>query len=82
MCEWGDTITINIGKKPVSIDRCIAPIVFALNNAGCKTIASCCGHGKFPGNIALVDGRELLICPDYDTARQVEKIFSEIKKRK
>ena len=56
------------------IDECIKPLVEALNKAGFKTIASCCGHGKQPGNIALVDGRELVIMPDYDTARRVERM--------
>jgi len=35
-------------------------------------VASCCGHGKMPGNIALVDGRELFIANDYKQARRVE----------
>lgn len=55
------------------IDKCLEPIIMALNAAGVKTVASCCGHGKQPGNIALADGRELIIAPDYDTARRIEK---------
>ena len=57
----------------IEVDACIAPIVRALNCAGIYTKASCCGHGQRPGNIALMDGRELVICPDYETARQVDK---------
>lgn len=90
MCEWGDVVRVSVqipaqlsytGKarqadKP--IDACIAPIVRALNEAGIRTVASCCGHGKGPGNIALADGRELVIAPDYDTAREVHSKFPPI----
>lgn len=60
----------HLGKQR-AIDGCIAPIVDGLNKAGAATIASCCGHGGW-GNIALADGRELLIAPDFESARQVE----------
>lgn len=72
MCKWGDEIVMTITGKLVAIDRCIAPLVTALNEAGFATAASCCGHGRHPGNIVLADGRELIICPDYDTARALE----------
>ena len=75
MCERNDTVPIMIDGKPRSIDRCIAQIVEALNRAGVKTAASCCGHGIRPGNIALADGRELVIVPDYETGRRVDKLF-------
>lgn len=73
MCEYDDTVTLSVpipashshtGKfhwadKPV--DRCIAPIVQALNTAGILTSGACCGHGKGPGDIWLHDGRELVV---------------------
>lgn len=73
MCKHGDTVELLVtvparlssdgkayrGLK--SIDRCIAPIVEALNNAGIMTANSCCGHGKGPGGIFLHDGRYLEI---------------------
>jgi len=86
MCEWGDTVTLNLVIKlddfnyieePRSIDRCIAPIVQALNDAGVYTDACCCGHGKQPGSIILTDGRELRIC-SYDMARKFDKLFPPI----
>ena len=43
------------------IDRCIAPIVEALNVGLVRTDASCCGHGKGPGEIVLHDGRVLTL---------------------
>lgn len=42
-------------------DPCIAPIVKALNDAGLRTVASCCGHGKRPGSIVLANRTELVI---------------------
>lgn len=57
------------------IDKPIRHLVKILNDNGYETVASCCGHNKMPGNIALKDGRELIIIPDYKTARQVEKMM-------
>lgn len=64
--------------KTLMVDACIAPIVDALNRAGLKTIASCCGHGKQPSNIVLKDGREVVIAPDYESARVMDKLFPPI----
>jgi hypothetical protein len=49
--------------------------VKALNDAGIETIASCCGHGKRPGNIVLKDGRELIIAPDFEAGRMIDRAF-------
>lgn len=75
MCERGTTTIVMIGEKPVDVDSCIAPIVATLNAAGIRTRASCCGHGIQPGNIMLDDGRELIIAPDFETARKVHRCF-------
>lgn len=69
MCEWGTETIVDLprasGKiEPVNIDSCIVSIVEALNKAGIRTIASCCGHGKIEGSIILADGRELLVRDD------------------
>lgn len=83
MCKWGTTVAIPLvvqadqsstGKakfKMVGVDACIAPIVKALNDAGVPTVASCCGHGKTVGNIALTDGRELIIARDSDERKRI-----------
>lgn len=76
MCKQGTIVVMEINGKPRDIDSCIAPIVKALNDAGIPTIASCCGHGRCNGNIALVDGRELIIVPDYKTARKMEQLIT------
>lgn len=79
MCEWNDVVQVRVlvpadlahegvdiwKSKPV--DRCIAPLVDALNRAEIVTRASCCGHGKQDGVISLNDGRELVIRPDRAT---------------
>lgn len=80
MCKWGTDVTLSLPtlrdgvigpSREWFVDACIAPLIKALNDGGVITIASCCGHGKAPGNIALVDGRELFIVSDYDTGRKL-----------
>ena len=83
MCKQGDTKLLMIpdsagSNRERDIDSCILSIVMALNAAGMRTIASCCGHGKQPGNIALADGRELIIAEDYEMARKIDKLFPPI----
>jgi len=83
MCKWGTSEVLEItvpahlshtGKKrlkKIGVDKCIAPIVRALNDAGITTDASCCGHNNGPGSIVLADGRELLICENISFARKL-----------
>ena len=92
MCKWGDSIVMEVTipshlshsgetyKKKVGIDRCIAPLVKAMNEAGMVTDASCCGHGKQPPSIIFNDGqkeKELRIMT-FDQARKVDKLFPPI----
>lgn len=70
MCEQGDQVVVETVYGPRGVDRCIAPLVAALNWLGVATDASCCGHGM-PGNIILSDGRELIIVSSYESARHV-----------
>lgn len=71
MCEQDEVTRVKLCRYRrgwfALIDRCIAPIVQALNDAGIATIASCCGHGKIEGSIILADGREMLIRKDPHT---------------
>lgn len=60
------------GTPSVWCDPEIADLVQALNAGGIPTVASCSGHGESPGNIALADGRELIIAKDYAEARAIE----------
>lgn len=73
MCDWGDSVVVSVlvpasvsctgsdrrAQKP--IDRCLAPIVKALDRAGVRMTGSCCGHGRGPATIALEDGSELVL---------------------
>lgn len=45
----------------VCVDWCIHQIVAALNAGGVQTAACCCGHGRQPGRIDLVDGRKIML---------------------
>jgi len=73
MCKWGKTKKVYVkipadlscsGKtywRKMRIDKCIAPIVKALQESGIDMRGSCCGHGKRMGYIDLQDDRVLLI---------------------
>lgn len=52
--------------KHCKIDKCIAPLVRALQEGGIDMRGSCCGHGKMDGDIHLQDGRILIIKKDGD----------------
>jgi len=58
-CERGSyecSVPMPLNGRVHIIDFCISHIVAALNAGGLKTLTSCCGHGKQPGNIVL-DGK-------------------------
>ena len=90
MCKQGTMVTLDIpahpdwvrnivnGRKKIDVDGCISDLVHTLNDNGFSTEASCCGHNNRPGNIALTDGRELIIVPDYNSARIAERAFPNI----
>lgn len=43
------------------IDSCLAPLVKSLQEGGVDMRGSCCGHGKYFGEIVLQDGNLLLV---------------------
>lgn len=49
-----------VGTKLVGIDRCILPEIERLWSLGIETRASCCGHGRGTGSIAVM--------PEHDEA--------------
>lgn len=75
MCIHGTTKVLEIKGIKRDIDFCLYEHIKTLNESGIATIASCCGHGHRPGNIALADGRELIIARNYDEARSIDKMF-------
>jgi hypothetical protein len=83
MCDDHSGVLIEIPTASVrgdgrkrGIDACIADLVDVLNRNDYATVASCCGHGKHRGTIALADGRELFILPDFDSARALDDLLS------
>lgn len=78
MCRWNTTKILIIKGKPREVDSCIFDIVKMLNENGYETIASCCGHGKQPVNIALRDGREIFIVNNYEDGRKISQLFPPI----
>lgn len=66
------TVPMPIAGRVRDIDCCIAAVVAALNAGGIRTVASCCGHGRKPGSIALDDGRWLLILDDDEARRYLD----------
>jgi len=84
MCEHGIEATqVRLleprrdGRTHAPVDPCIASMVQALNDAGFLTTSSCCGHGHRPGIITLADGRELIIMPDYESARRIDYLWPD-----
>lgn len=75
LCNNGPSVDVMIGGKWRAIDKDIAPIVAALNQVGCTTVASCSGHGHRPGNIALADGREIVIARNFEEGRRIDRLF-------
>ena len=41
------------GKSNTRIDKCIRLLIKWLNNQGYKTVASCCGHNKYPMTVIV-----------------------------
>lgn len=58
------------GNPIVWCDPCLAPLVAALNDAGMRTVASCCGHGRRPGRIDLADETVLWV----DVAGRINRV--------
>lgn len=65
------------GTPTIWCDPCIATIVDALNHRGIRTVASCCGHRRRPGSIALADGREVLVVT-HEQARELDALWPAI----
>lgn len=66
MCDHGDTVDVEVSipashshtgeeRRAVKpIDRCIAPLVSALDKLGFLMAGSCCGHGKAEPQIVVI----------------------------
>ena len=91
MCEQGvyDEVEVFVyginaaeGKdkfKLAKIDRCIAPIIRALQDAKIWTTSCCCGHGKREGEILLLDGRALIVTT-FENLEDAKELFIDKQK--
>jgi len=68
-------VTIEHNGKIFGVDESISEFVQLLNSVGLETVASCSGHGHRPANIALKDGREIIIARNYEEGREIDRIF-------
>ena len=70
MCKPGNTVEMElpvvgeIRQGTAAIDKCIAPVIRALNDGGVITRGCCCGHGKVMGYIHLANGKYLGVFPN------------------
>ena len=90
MCKWGvhEKVRVKIPAdlsstkkekwKDVGIDKCIAPLVQALQESGIDMRGSCCGHGKKLGVIHLQDERVLVIFDTFNLYDKYSKDINEI----
>lgn len=85
MCDYANreramvVIRVDSDKRPtIWCDPCLAPLVTALNDGGISTVASCCGHGRRPGFVALDDGRVLVVARDLDESHAITRDFPGI----
>jgi len=54
MCKKCNKKHTNTNKE----DICMSSVCWLINNkTGYKTLASCCGHGKYPITVIVSDGR-------------------------
>lgn len=88
-CDLGDRVPVSIDGKEVRIDRCIAPIVKALNKAGIRTITSCCGHSLTNNGYIELQDRLLIVTPQTNSAavraiyaKQFERMGREMQQRR
>ena len=73
MCQSGDyelvevTIPADLSctgesyRKKMQIDKCLAPLIRAMDRRGIATRGCCCGHGERPGSIMMGDGTEIAL---------------------
>ena len=51
MCEYGCSLPVRLnersfrGGKTAMVDKCIAPVIQRMQDAGLRTSSCCCGHG-------------------------------------
>ena len=62
MCDFSKREAAMVTVRPnVHCDPCLVPLVRALYESGFPTVASCCGHGRQPADVALADDRQVFL---------------------
>jgi len=76
-CECGSyehTVPMCIGRcKLVEVDYCVSRLVGALEAAGFRPVASCCGHGKLPPSVLLDDDSEVVVLTRDQAAETIRR---------
>jgi len=54
MCDKRASVNLKINGKQVRVDACLRGFIKHLNEIGFKTVACCCGHGKYPHSILIL----------------------------
>jgi len=73
MCKRGNMVEMELPiagdfrQGIAKVDKCIAPIIKALNAGGVLTKGCCCGHGEIMGYIRLANGKYLGVFPNRKT---------------
>lgn len=76
-CSFGE-FKCDVKVHNFYVDECLADIIKALNDAGIKTVASCCGHQKIESSIVLKDGREISIRKYKERKRMTKEEFKKL----
>lgn len=80
MCKQKNRLTLQNGKT-VRIDACISDLVLHLNSEVTHTVASCCGHGKYPVTILCCESPHSPVF-DYCSGEQLERRYRFYKRDK
>ncbi len=61
------------------IDPCLMNLIDFLQYSGIKTLACCCGHGKYPMTIVCEWGGNILEIVSYNTIPRKKKFYKKDK---
>ena len=58
MCKKRNGRRVDVGDRIVRVDSCMANVVALINTvSGFRTLACCCGHGRYDQSIIVRDRR-------------------------
>jgi len=71
MCQTRNSVRVKIGDRTPRIDGCMSELIGPLNRAGVKTLACCCGHGKYPATIIIINSEGVIT--EFYTGRTIPR---------